>query len=35
MLQRDAENGMQEITNGYISLIDKYLEAKEKEIMSV
>ena len=32
---KDGENGMQEITNGYISLIDKYLEAKEKEIMSV
>jgi ribosome recycling factor len=32
---KDGENGMQEITNGYISLIDKYLEAKEKEIMAV
>ena len=32
---KDGENGMQEITKSYISLIDKYLEAKEKEIMSV
>lgn len=32
---KDGENDMQEITNNYISLIDKHLEAKEKEIMSV
>src|SRR5665811_1589365 len=32
---KDAESGMQEITNTYISLVDKHLEAKEKEIMAV
>ncbi len=32
---KDGENDMQEITNNYISLVDKHLEAKEKEIMSV
>ena len=32
---KDGETDMQEITNNYISLVDKHLEAKEKEIMSV
>ncbi len=32
---KDAESDMQEITNSYISLVDKHLEAKEKEIMAV
>jgi ribosome recycling factor len=32
---KDAENDMQEITNNYISMIEKHLAAKEKEIMSV
>ena len=32
---KDGENEVQDITNGYISQVEKYLEAKEKEIMSV
>lgn len=32
---KDGENAVQEITNNYISLIEKHLGAKEKEIMSV
>lgn len=32
---RDAETEMQDITNNHISLVDKHLELKEKEIMSV
>lgn len=32
---RDAETEMQEITNDHISLIEKHLASKEKEIMSV
>jgi ribosome recycling factor len=32
---KDGENRMQEITNNYISYVDKHLETKEKEIMSV
>ncbi|MEO5907901.1 MAG: ribosome recycling factor [Ginsengibacter sp.] len=32
---KDAETSMQDITNDYISLIEKHLAAKEKEIMSV
>jgi len=32
---KDAEAEMQELTNRYISLIEKHLEAKEKEIMVV
>lgn len=32
---KDAEAEMQEITNKYISLVEKHLAAKEKEIMSV
>jgi ribosome recycling factor len=32
---KDAEAAMQDITNDYISLIEKHLAAKEKEIMSV
>jgi ribosome recycling factor len=32
---KDGESDMQEITNNYISLVDKHLEVKEKEIMAV
>ena len=32
---KNGENDMQEITNNYISLVDKHLSAKEKEIMAV
>lgn len=32
---KDAENGVQDITDTYISITDKYLETKEKEIMVV
>ena len=32
---KDAEAEMQELTNRYIALIEKHLEAKEKEIMVV
>jgi len=32
---KDGEKDMQEITNNYILLVDKHLEAKEKEIMAV
>jgi ribosome recycling factor len=32
---KDAEEEMQEITNRFISLVEKHLAAKEKEIMSV
>jgi len=32
---KDGETEMQEITNTYISLIEKHLEVKEKEIMAV
>ncbi|MEO6845264.1 MAG: ribosome recycling factor [Ginsengibacter sp.] len=32
---KDGENAIQEVTNDYISLIEKYLERKEKEIMAV
>jgi ribosome recycling factor len=32
---KDAEKKMQEITDKYISLVEKHLTAKEKEIMSV
>ena len=35
MQQKDGESDMQEITNTYIALVDKHLEAKEKEIMAV
>jgi len=31
----DAEKEIQEITNKFISLVDKHLASKEKEIMSV
>jgi ribosome recycling factor len=31
----DAENDIQEMTNKFISLVDKHLASKEKEIMSV
>jgi ribosome recycling factor len=32
---KDAEKEMQDITNNYITLVDKHLAAKEKEIMAV
>jgi ribosome recycling factor len=32
---KDGEKEIQDVTNSYISLIEKYLEAKEKEIMVV
>jgi ribosome recycling factor len=32
---KEGENSMQEITNNFISLVDKHLAAKEKEIMAV
>jgi ribosome recycling factor len=32
---KDAEAGIQDTTNKYISLIEKHLDAKEKEIMAV
>jgi ribosome recycling factor len=32
---KEGENAIQEITNDYITLIEKYLGVKEKEIMSV
>lgn len=32
---KDGENDIQEITNSYISLVEKHLEAKEKEILAV
>ena len=32
---KDAEKEMQEITDKYIALVEKHLQAKEKEIMSV
>jgi ribosome recycling factor len=34
-LAKDSEDEVQEITNQYISLVDKHLASKEKEIMSV
>ena len=32
---KDAEAEIQELTDNYISLVEKHLAAKEKEIMSV
>jgi len=32
---KDAEKSMQELTDKYISMVEKHLSAKEKEIMSV
>jgi ribosome recycling factor len=32
---KDAEKEIQDITNNYITLVEKHLAAKEKEIMSV
>ncbi len=32
---KDAENGVQEITDRYIVLVDKHLAAKEKEMMAI
>ena len=34
-MAKDAEDMVQELTNNYISKIDKHLEIKEKEIMTV
>jgi ribosome recycling factor len=34
-LCKDAEKNIQELTDKYISLVDKHLSAKEKEIMTV
>lgn len=34
-ISKDAENEAQQATDKYISLIEKHLEAKEKEIMAV
>ena len=34
-LAKDAEAGIQELTDNYTSLVEKHLAAKEKEIMSV
>jgi len=34
-LAKDAENEIQDMTNKYIALVDKHLEAKDKEIMSI
>lgn len=32
---KDAENGVQEITDRYINLVDRHLAAKEKEMMAI
>jgi ribosome recycling factor len=32
---KDAENDIQELTNRYITLVDKHLSSKEKDIMAV
>ena len=32
---KDGENDVQELTNRYISLVDKHLASKEKEIMAI
>jgi ribosome recycling factor len=32
---KDAENDIQELTNRYITLVDKHLASKEKDIMAV
>jgi ribosome recycling factor len=32
---KDAENAAQELTDKYIALVDKHLEAKEKEMMAI
>lgn len=34
-IAKDAEAGIQDMTNRYISLVDKHLSAKEKEIMAI
>ena len=34
-ISKDAENEAQDLTDKYISLVEKHLEAKEKEIMAV
>jgi ribosome recycling factor len=32
---KDAENGIQQLTDKHITLVETHLAAKEKEIMSV
>jgi ribosome recycling factor len=32
---KDAENDVQELTNSFITLVDKHLASKEKDIMAV
>ena len=32
---KDAEAGMQDLTNKFISIVDKHLALKDKEIMAV
>jgi ribosome recycling factor len=34
-IAKDAEKEAQDLTDKYIALVDKHLEAKEKEIMAV
>lgn len=34
-IAKDAEAGIQDLTNRYIALVEKHLVAKEKEIMAV
>ena len=34
-ISKDAEKETQDLTDKYISLVEKHLEAKEKEIMAV
>ena len=34
-IAKDAENEIQELTNSYITLVEKHLAAKDKEIMSI
>ena len=35
MQAKDAEQEIQTLTDRYIALVDKHLDAKEKEIMSI
>ena len=34
-LQKDAEESIQQITNGFIKKVDDQLEVKEKDIMTI
>jgi ribosome recycling factor len=34
-VSKDAEAGVQEMTDKFISLVEKHLASKEKEIMSI